>query len=754
MDPFQEDVPKQWPPAPGPERVTGSTLSATVRTVGRYRLEEEIGRGGMGAVYRARRLDTGELLALKLMLPEIAANAHFRARFVREAALGSDLDHPNIVPIYDAGEASGELYIAMRLVEGRDLKSLIEDHGPLDPKQALAIVRQVASALDSAHEAGVVHHDIKPQNILISESELADRDLVYVTDFGLVRPAGSESTSSRTGAVFGSIQYMAPEQVEAMACDGRADVYALGCVLYECLTGEIPFDRPNEVAVLWAHVHEQAARVTDRRPGLAGGLDAVVATAMAKHPEDRYLTCGELVEELEKGLERKRRPVVMPVMRPLVKRIPRMKTEREVWAPNFFPELSRVKKISDRVNWIQVTAVTAILCLLAGALVQFAHPRGLPGAVSDVAMAVGGSVLNVGQGISSALGTDEASQRRDQVLRPKGSGAAEKSIGGDVRRRRTSGAGPRTAAAATGPRRNSPSGDGNVNTAVPPGAPQLTGKILFESTRATVGTCCDYGIYVMNADGSGLQQVFNDPVGDEFDPTWSPDRSRIAFIQNTSLFVMNADASHRIELFSDGWVQDPVWSPDGSQIAFSRHNRTDASPMDDAWDVWVVRADGSNPHKLTGLPGFDRFPTWSGGRVAFAADRNGNIDIYSTNPSGRDLRRITRAPSTELMPEFSPDGRNIAYVANRGGGFDVYIKRPHVGAPYTRITRTLEAFSPAWSPDGSWIAYSGGRSEGFAIWGEHDIYLAPVAGGSPVRWTNDPPQAGYSEVWDFNPSWI
>ncbi|MDP9067115.1 MAG: protein kinase [Actinomycetota bacterium] len=385
------------------------TMQALRRTVGCYLLEEEIGRGGMGVVYRARRADTGETVAVKLMLPEIAANNHFRARFVREASLGSDLDHPNIVPIYDAGEDAGSLFIAMRLVEGRDLKTLIEEEGPLDPKRVVSLMRQVAAALDAAHESGLVHHDVKPQNILLDAVD-GNSETAYVTDFGLVRPAGSESTASRTGQVFGSIQYMAPEQVEGMPVDGRADVYALGCVLFECLTGQIPFDRPNEVAVLWAHVHEAPARVTDIRPELPGGLDSVVATALAKRPEDRFLTCGELVEELEKGVDRKHRPVVMPIVRPLVKRIPRAKTEREVWAPNYFPELSRIKKVSNKVNWIQVAGVTSILCLLAAALVQFAHPRGVRGAVTDVAAAVGTEILDAGVKVSSAFTKEDPAQ--------------------------------------------------------------------------------------------------------------------------------------------------------------------------------------------------------------------------------------------------------------------------------------------------------------------------------------------------------
>lgn len=310
---------------------------------GGFIIGELLGRGGMGVVYRATRLSDGREVALKLMLPEISANKEFRERFIREAQIAPALDHPNIVPVYETGEVDSELFIAMQLIEGCDLKSVLGQEGPLPTRRALGILEQAGLALDTAHEAGIVHGDVKPQNLMIAPTE-ESKDRVLLTDFGLIRPMGSESSASRTGAIFGSIQYMAPEQIEGIQADGRADVYSLACVAFEALTGRIPFDRPNEVGVIWAHIHEEPPRVTDENPALPGGLNEVLHQAMSKHPEDRFLTCGELVEALHHGAKNSASAILPAGVRPLVNRRKRLQTEREVWAPNFFPELSRVRK--------------------------------------------------------------------------------------------------------------------------------------------------------------------------------------------------------------------------------------------------------------------------------------------------------------------------------------------------------------------------------------------------------------------------
>jgi serine/threonine-protein kinase len=247
-----------------------------------YRIESLLGRGGMSLVYRAFDEMLERNVALKFIAPELAGDDEFRDRFLRESRLAAAIEHPNIVPVYDAGEADGQLYIAMRYVEGTDLKRLLRDEDALPTGRALAIVAQAAAALDAAHARKLVHRDVKPSNILI-----ADGDQVYLADFGLTKKSSDRTALSRTGRFLGTIDYVAPEQIEGKAVDARADVYALGCVLHECLTGEVPFARDSDLAVLWAHVNDPPPKASERRPELPAGIDAVVARALAKEPEER-----------------------------------------------------------------------------------------------------------------------------------------------------------------------------------------------------------------------------------------------------------------------------------------------------------------------------------------------------------------------------------------------------------------------------------------------------------------------------------
>ena len=196
----------------------------------------------------------GRKVALKLLVPELAESDRFRERFLRESQIAASLDHPHIVPIYAAGEADGQLYLAMRYVEGYDLRQLIAREAPLDPDRALRLVEQVGDALDAAHERGLIHRDVKPGNVLIAGR--SGREHCYLTDFGLTKQTSSISGLTGTGELVGTVEYVSPEQIRGEPVDGRADEYSLGCVLYECLTGERPFARETEVATLWAHVHE------------------------------------------------------------------------------------------------------------------------------------------------------------------------------------------------------------------------------------------------------------------------------------------------------------------------------------------------------------------------------------------------------------------------------------------------------------------------------------------------------------------
>jgi Protein kinase domain len=265
-----------------------------------YRIEALAGRGGMGEVYRAHDERLGRSVALKLLVPRLAEDERFRERFLRESRRAAGIDHPNVIPVYEAGEAEGRLYIAMRYVDGTDLRRLLSAEGVLEPARALGLLAPVAGALDAAHARGLVHRDVKPGNVLIAvEPDSEPPEHVYLSDFGLTTLSAEPDDS---GPFSGTADYAAPELVTGGSVDGRADVYALGCILFECLTGTPPFRGDSAMAVLWGHVNDPVPAASSRNPSLPGGVDAVLRKALAKEPAERYPTCRALVEAARDAL--------------------------------------------------------------------------------------------------------------------------------------------------------------------------------------------------------------------------------------------------------------------------------------------------------------------------------------------------------------------------------------------------------------------------------------------------------------------
>jgi Protein kinase domain len=264
-----------------------------------YRLMEQIGRGGMAVVYRAIDVRLDRAVALKVLAPELARDDAFRHRFIRECRAAAAVDHPYIIPVFDAGEASGVLFIAMRYVSGRDVRTLLDRERTLPAWRTVNIIDQVASALDAAHERGLVHRDVKPANMLLdAASGSGELDHVYLSDFGLTKQALSTSSLTSTGQFLGTLDYIAPEQIEGRRVDGRADLYSLACTAFEMLAGSPPFRRDQGVAVIWAQVSTPPPQLTERRPDLPPEVDAVLTRALAKTPDSRYQTCLEFARAL------------------------------------------------------------------------------------------------------------------------------------------------------------------------------------------------------------------------------------------------------------------------------------------------------------------------------------------------------------------------------------------------------------------------------------------------------------------------
>jgi serine/threonine protein kinase len=274
------------------ERIRGGSGLAAGSEFAGFAIERTLGHGGMGIVYLARQVRLDRLVALKVIRPELARDEHFRARFQSESRTAASIENPRVVTVFGAGERDGLLYVAMQYVPGRDLGRLISGRGPVAADEAAGLIAQVADGLDAVHEAGLVHRDVKPANVLVGEPDVfGDGQSAYLTDFGLAKLAASTSGLTSTGEVIGTIDYMAPEQIEAGRVDARTDVYALGCVLFHAVTGDVPFPERDSTSKMWAHLNEPP-------PTLSGGasavLDPVIRRAMAKDPADRFPSAGDL----------------------------------------------------------------------------------------------------------------------------------------------------------------------------------------------------------------------------------------------------------------------------------------------------------------------------------------------------------------------------------------------------------------------------------------------------------------------------
>ena len=270
-----------------------------------YRLRAVLGKGGMSTVYQAENPRLGNVIALKVLAPELASDDVFRTRFLEESRIAAAMNHPHVIPIHDMGSADGLLYIAMRCVSGTDLRQMISKRGRLLPDTAVFLLSQAARALDAAHRRGLVHRDVKPGNLLVergNDESGPDPDHLYLADFGITKPAIGRSGLTSSGQFLGTIDYVAPEQIRGLSVLGMADQYSLGCVLYECLTGRVPFEKDLDAAIIWAHVEETPTRPTALRPDLPPAIDEVFGQVLAKEPGDRYASCREFMTAARRAL--------------------------------------------------------------------------------------------------------------------------------------------------------------------------------------------------------------------------------------------------------------------------------------------------------------------------------------------------------------------------------------------------------------------------------------------------------------------
>jgi YVTN family beta-propeller protein len=352
-----------------------------------HRITGVAGRGGMGVVYRAVQLDLDRAVALKLIAPDLAEDASFRERFTRESRLAASIDHPNVIPVYYTGESDGALYIAMRYVDGSDLRTLVRAAGRLDPPRAAHIVAQVASALDAAHQRGIVHRDVKPANVLLGAGDHA-----YLTDFGLTKRIASHTGSTRSGGWVGTLGFVAPEQIRGERVDARADIYALGCMLFHCLAGGPPYQRDSDEATLWAHLHDDAPSLRANAPDAPPALQGVIDRALAKDPDDRYQSAGDLGRAALAAVGRHEEPR----RERLVARGAAAPAEVETapspdQAPTVLAEPAARRRGARRPVWVWALAAVPVLALAVVAAVLLSGGSGGSPTPSTPTTATGGA---------------------------------------------------------------------------------------------------------------------------------------------------------------------------------------------------------------------------------------------------------------------------------------------------------------------------------------------------------------------------
>jgi serine/threonine protein kinase len=301
-----------------------------------YRLRAVLGKGGMSTVYQAENPRLGNVIALKVLAPELATDDVFRTRFLEESRIAAAMNHPHVIPIHDMGSSDGLLYIAMRCVSGTDLRQMISKRGRLLPDTAIFLLSQAARALDAAHRRGLVHRDVKPGNLLAERgNDDSDPDHLYLSDFGITKPAIGRTGLTATGHFLGTIDYVAPEQIRGLSVLGMADQYSLGCVLYECLTGRVPFEKDLDAAIIWAHVEEPPTRLTLLRPDLPPAIDEVFGRVLAKQPGDRYENCREFVASARQALGMAEAPTAASPPGGLSRRV-----LRPAWPAADYPEVA------------------------------------------------------------------------------------------------------------------------------------------------------------------------------------------------------------------------------------------------------------------------------------------------------------------------------------------------------------------------------------------------------------------------------
>jgi serine/threonine protein kinase len=665
------------------------SMSDSPSKLGKYQVIEEIGRGGMGAVYKGHDPQLERPVAIKLLAPHLAWEREFVERFLREARAAARLRHPNIIGIHDVGQDGDWYYFVMDYLPGPSLKQLVTRKGRLAPIEAVPILRQLADALDYAHQHGLIHRDVKPANVIFDS-----RGQAVLTDFGIAK-ATQETGLTATGKSIGSPHYMAPEHVQGQPVSARTDQYALGVLAFEMLSGQLPFDADSTTTILYKQVHEKPPSITELCPDLPLAVESTLERALAKLPAERYASCNDLAAALDLATAQhaaQAQLTTQALPRGAARQIETSDRDGEhrarqvrAWPPQSAgqaggsppqpPEPVRAK--TRKSLWLLATAVAALL-LLAGAWAYLAgRPIAEPGA-------------SPGKALTAATPSLTPTAKMEPSL-----------------------------------------------PAIPAPAAGSMPQIVFSSER---GGNAD--IYIVNADGGGLTRLTTDPAHDNF-PVVSPDGQRITFQSNRDgnddIYLMNRDGSNQVRLtFNPAQDRLPNWSPNGQQLVF-------LSEREDDYALYVMdvqgalrSVDGGDVHRLTHNDRRDGHPSWSaGGQIAFnsgEANDPTTWEIYVVESDGSRERRLTDNQVNDWSPNWSPDGRQILFLSRRGTANDPAVWAMNADGSQPRLVYNNSGayeWAATWSPDGQYIAFTSDVS------GQDEIYLLKLSDSSVTQLTHE-----------------
>jgi len=636
-----------------------------------FTLDRVLGAGGMGTVYLARHPRLPRWDALKLLSPELSHDPEFRKRFEQEADLTASLDHRNIVLVHDRGCELDQLWIDMQYIQGIDCNQALERYGPMPFEYALRIVTEVGKGLDHAHRLGLLHRDVKPANIMLAptgDPEEAER--VLLTDFGVAKAVDARHRLTSTGNLIATLAYAAPEQIQSRPLDHRVDIYALGCVLYELLTGVVPFPENSHYDTMHAHLMKPPPRPSQLVPSLPRVFDDIVATAMAKDRDRRFDNCRELANTARAALRPAPTPAALKSNRPPAVRRPK-RPARPTSARPAAPGRGR-RAIARGVTSLVVAATGAVAVVLpadshlsvAGGALDLPRSTALPAEALVAVLEVGGNVdlylVDTATGEALRRLTDSPDADRGPSLSPDRQSIIYVRENGGVRRLRVM--------AANG------AGDRDLFPQPLENCPNVSRPAWSMTDASTLAVVCfgetQRSLRVIGSSGE-VVRTLDAGAGFPFEPTFSPDGATIAFWSGDSadatagaIYTVAADgtgAPIRLSASAASGDTAPTYSPDGREIAFRR--RVDDGTIGGNGEVYVMNADGSDVRAMAPHVAQDAAPAWStdGSRIAFMSQRLGVSSVQANylwvmDADGQDAQQVLTQESSGVgyAPAWGP----------------------------------------------------------------------------------------------------